>query len=133
MPSGDGDVGAQRLWDSCGRVQATRSEAWAELLEAAIAANGADCVRKQLESAELAVAGGSTSFAMFCANGPMPKAEAERSFSAWTDQFTQGDGSPEWRRGDAVQIAALTSEVARLAILIEARGGLLLPPSRALR
>ena len=86
-----------------------------------------------MESTELVVAGGFTSFAMFLANGPMPKAEAKRSVSAWTDQFTQGDGSPEWRRGDAVQIAALRSAVARLAILIEARGGLLLPPSRALR
>ena len=90
-----GAATSQRRLDIYNRVQATCAEAWAELLEAAIKAYGADAVREKLESAELAVAGGFTSFAMFLANGPMPKAEAERSFSAWTDQFTQGDGSPE--------------------------------------
>ena len=83
----------RRNLKTLGRVQDTVAEAWADLLEDAIAVFGPDTVRKQLESAEIVAAGGFTSFARHLARGGMSKAEAKRYLDDWEDYLTR-DAEP---------------------------------------
>jgi hypothetical protein len=73
---------ASRAVDAC-------AEAWAELLEEAIATLGANTVRKRLKPMEIVVAGGFTYFARFLGERGMSKAEAKRYLGAWEDELTQ--------------------------------------------
>ena len=83
----------RRNLKSLGRVQDNVAEAWANLLEDALAVFGPDTVRKQLESTEIAVAGGFTFFYRHLARGGMTKAEAKRYLDDWEDELTR-DAEP---------------------------------------
>ena len=68
--------------------------AWCDVLEEAVRVLGADVVRKRLDAAEFAVAGGCLPFAIHLQR-VLPKAQVQRLLKVWKDELTRGDGSPE--------------------------------------
>lgn len=90
---GNKRLGTARKWreGTLQRLQASCAEAWAELLEEAIAAFGADAVRNQLDANEIVVAGAFTPFMRFVSRKAMSKSEAKRYLQAWEDELTRDE------------------------------------------
>lgn len=86
-------LGSGRKWKggTLTRAQNSCAEAWAELLEEAIAVFGADAVRNQLDANEIVVAGAFTPFMRFMSRKAMSKSEAKRYLQAWEDELTRDE------------------------------------------
>lgn len=86
-------LGTGRKWreGTLQRLQASCVEAWAELLEEAIAAFGADAIRKRLDANEIVVAAGFTPFIRFVSRHAMSKSEAKRYLQAWEAELTRDE------------------------------------------
>ena len=64
--------------------------AWCDVLEEAVRVLGADVVRKRLDAAELAVAGGCMPFAIHL-QSVLPKQQVQRLLRIWHDELTRSE------------------------------------------
>lgn len=73
------------------RVQDTCAEAWADLLEEAIATFGVEAVRARLDANEFVVAGAFTPFIRFAAEIAGFRPDAKLLLQAWEDELTRDE------------------------------------------